>query len=504
MSATILTYYVATSIVRWIYGEKLCAAGCWCDMGKRVVVAIIVCCFVLTVVFDAESRRFRRKSRSKARSYSYSSSYTKKIRKAPTYNRAQYLRKRSASFKKSRDLLNRPTQAKLVRKPRKYSGKPTAKKASSPAARKASSQISTYRAKNRYNLPDSVVKDPQLINSIGYMRSKPHLRHYGDLAARLAQGHPVSSAQYMRSIPSGISDADRLIIVGTFIGVYNAVKAETLKPAAEALSANPNVASIFDSGGGLNQNYAPDEPPLMMDNGKKVALLIGIEEYGQEILNLDTPISDIDEVGYILELKYGYLPVYLRNPSKSELVQALAHVVENLDKNDKLLVYYAGHGFYVEETNTGFWIPADATPEDPTNWLSNTDINTLLVRAKAESIFIVSDSCYAGSLFTSGTHLNEKASPKVAVALTSGGLEPVADGGGDNHSFFAQVFLTLLKGLPQETYVSNLHPIILKEVSDQMPQEPQFGGLDVLGHKADEDFLVSTRPQVVLSAGGEK
>ena len=163
-----------------------------------------------------------------------------------------------------------------------------------------------------------------------------------------------------------------------------------------------------------------------------------------------------------------------------------------------MIIYYAGHGYYSEDDDQGYWIPADGDTENSDAWISNQEINTLISKIDAASIFIISDSCYSGSILNenSKTKIQEKPNEqKIVVALTSGGLEPVLDDGGYGHSCFAFELLNILRGIPESSFISTVHEIIQKRVQLKAPQSPQFGGLEDLGHQEGKDFILSTRIQ---------
>ena len=55
-------------------------------------------------------------------------------------------------------------------------------------------------------------------------------------------------------------------------------------------------------------------------------------------------------------------------------------------------------GVTIRGADQGYWLPVDADSEDPTNWVSNNDITTMLKAIQARHIMVVADSCYSGSL----------------------------------------------------------------------------------------------------------
>ena len=109
--------------------------------------------------------------------------------------------------------------------------------------------------------------------------------------------------------------------------------------------------------------------------------------------------------------------------------------------------------FATQETDEGYWLPKDAEADDDTNYISNNYLRNKIKAMSAKNILLVADSCFSGSLVTRGISLNsvaEDSTPNSAlekyvktksrIAITSGGLKPVMDGGGGQHSVFAICF----------------------------------------------------------------
>ena len=62
-----------------------------------------------------------------------------------------------------------------------------------------------------------------------------------------------------------------------------------------------------------------------------------------------------------------------------------------------LLIYYAGHGWLNEESNRGYWLPADAKPNRRSRWMSNATLTDTLKTLQAKHVMVVADSCYSGT-----------------------------------------------------------------------------------------------------------
>lgn len=278
-----------------------------------------------------------------------------------------------------------------------------------------------------------------------------------------------------------------------------ALRAAITTPEAESAA----LARANESAGG-NPAYGPETPsatgsPLPAfsntEFGDYHALVIGNDDY-LYITKLETAVADARAVARLLEQSYGFKVTALLNGTRQQIVSALSKYRKTLRPSDNLLVYYAGHGYLDSEVGEGYWFPVDARNEDPANWVSNSTITTRLRGIPARHIMIVSDSCYSGSL-TRGLTVKLRGADQFAsvlarrtrVVLTSGGLEPVEDGGGGTHSLFAKTLLEALSANTQVLDGNALFKAVKSGVMLGSDQEPTYGNIRKSGHEAGGDFL---------------
>ena len=81
------------------------------------------------------------------------------------------------------------------------------------------------------------------------------------------------------------------------------------------------------------------------------------------------------------------------------------------------------------------------------------------------------------------------------TALTSGGLSPVLDSGGGDHSVFAQVFFTILEdnnGLlaGQRLYREVSANVALLAAQFQIDQVPEYAPIKFAGHESGDFFFI--------------
>ena len=188
---------------------------------------------------------------------------------------------------------------------------------------------------------------------------------------------------------------------------------------------------------------------------------------------------------------------YLFNVDREHIIDALTALRRELTPSDNLLIYYAGHGLLDQEAGRGYWLPVDAKPDSPANWISTADITDTLKALKAKHVIVVADSCYSGTLtrdikvaaLSSGPgYLQRLAAKRTRVALTSGGLEPVVDEGSGGHSVFANAFLTVLRENQGVLEGTRLFSTLLRPVMTNAQQTPVYADIRLAGHEGG-DFL---------------
>ena len=227
--------------------------------------------------------------------------------------------------------------------------------------------------------------------------------------------------------------------------------------------------------------------------GRKVALVIGINGYLQPIPTLTTPIGDVEAVGDVLNKRFGYEVRLIRNATKTDIVKAFNQLAADTGQQDSVLIMYAGHGYLMEETNMGYWIPADASVKTAANWVSNSDIAKFLRAIPSRQLLLVSDSCFSGSLTREqkvaarGLSMDRRA--RSVIAFSSGGEEPVSDEGREGHSIFAYYFIQMLGSSTGITPGFEVYRNVKERVTKEFPQDPQYGAVTSAGHSEGGEYF---------------
>lgn len=127
----------------------------------------------------------------------------------------------------------------------------------------------------------------------------------------------------------------------------------------------------------------------------------------------------------------------------------------------------------------------------------------------ARKIFVIADSCYSGTLTRSavaqidakmsddqrGVWIKTMVSKRSRVVMSSGGVAPVLDGGGGDHSVFANAFLKALRENSEVLEGQRLFGAVASGVTGaaaslSTEQLPQYAPISYAGHEAGDFFLV--------------
>ncbi|MDR3388891.1 MAG: caspase family protein [Rudaea sp.] len=268
----------------------------------------------------------------------------------------------------------------------------------------------------------------------------------------------------------------------------------------------PGGSGAGKSGAGSAQlvNTLPRDVKL----GKYYALVIGNDSYAAYPA-LKSAGGDATAIAAVLKSRYGYETRLLTNANRFEILSALNDMREQLKDNDNLLVYYAGHG-EIDSARQGYWLPVDAQANTPTSWISNRAISDILTTMDARHVLLIADSCYSGtmtrsSLATFGGGMPDNAwgdwvktmvAGRSRTALTSGGVQPVADAAANSeHSVFASALLAVLNNNNQLLTGQRLFGEIaagmaLRSANAGLQQAPEYAPIQFAGHEAGEFFLM--------------
>ena len=269
---------------------------------------------------------------------------------------------------------------------------------------------------------------------------------------------------------------------------------EMMEPAISIPTVQATQASTTQSSDQINfRSGSPKEKVIL--HGDYHALLIAVNDYDDpNITDLDQPISDAGKLFDVLISDYLFDEVnvtFLKNPTREEIITALDRLEYTINESDNLLIFYAGHGYWDERTEKGYWLPSDSKQVNTANWIRNSDISGYIKGIKSKHTLLIADACFGGSIFKTRSAFGNQA---VAIsrlndfpsrkAMTSGTLKEVPD-----KSVFVEYLVKRLKEndqqyMPSEQLFYSFKPAVLNN-SDNIPQ---FGEVQNTGDEGG-DFI---------------
>ncbi len=134
---------------------------------------------------------------------------------------------------------------------------------------------------------------------------------------------------------------------------------------------------------------------------RSLAVIIGIQDYSNHIPPLQTPIRDATRLAQVLADEHGYETLVLTEQVTLARLRTLleSELPNRLDKNDRLLVYFAGHGVALTDENgpAGYLIPQDANAAEPAGFLPMAEVQQALENLPCRHVLIILDCCFAGA-----------------------------------------------------------------------------------------------------------
>jgi hypothetical protein len=225
------------------------------------------------------------------------------------------------------------------------------------------------------------------------------------------------------------------------------------------------------------------------------ALIIGINHYDDyEITNLDNPIRDAQKLAKTLVSNYTFKEenvTFIKDANREEIINSLDYLSRKATPQDNLLIFYAGHGWWDEGSNIGYWLPSDARKNSKAAWFRNSTLVDYLKEINCRHTLLITDACFAGAIFKTRSAFEDapKAIEKLyempsRKAMTSGTLTEVPD-----KSTFVEYLIERLtdntdKYLSAEQLFSSFRIAVINN-SDVVPQ---FGEIRGVGDQGG-DFI---------------
>ena len=198
---------------------------------------------------------------------------------------------------------------------------------------------------------------------------------------------------------------------------------------------------------------------MLPEYANSYALLIGIgDAYAADFGKLPNARIDVEALQARLaehrEVDRWQVDTILEDEATAEVLeQALYDLAKKTKRNDRVFIYYAGHGEANHLSGDSAWlVPADAVHGREASYVPFTHVEDFFRNADAKHILVALDCCYGGRLdptrSASGTGFEERyLLDPVHVLLSAGHAhQKVPDGPPGEHSPFAQALREILDG----------------------------------------------------------
>lgn len=138
--------------------------------------------------------------------------------------------------------------------------------------------------------------------------------------------------------------------------------------------------------------------------GRRYAILVGVKEYDQnQLKNLPFAENDVAELAEILK-QSGFRRVELLTqaegakdaralPLAKTIRETIQGVLEDRNKEDLVLIAFAGHGLQFQGVKENYFCPMDAVLTDRSTLISLTEVYEQLKQSKAGGKLLLVDAC---------------------------------------------------------------------------------------------------------------
>ena len=192
--------------------------------------------------------------------------------------------------------------------------------------------------------------------------------------------------------------------------------------------------------------------------GKSYALVIGIDKYpSKKWTSLGYAVKDAKGMEHFLKAQgFEVISLYNKHATRTNIISKMqSYIAPRLKKNDRVLIFYAGHGYteHLGGKDFGYIVPHDGGSDSATYVSMETLQSQSSKMGNAKHQLFIMDACYSGLLGTRAgavdegrpDYLIEITRRTARQIITAGGKDQqVLDGGPDGHSFFTGY---LLEGL---------------------------------------------------------
>jgi uncharacterized caspase-like protein len=244
-------------------------------------------------------------------------------------------------------------------------------------------------------------------------------------------------------------------------------------------------------------SFKSAEPTTSNQTRHNYALLIAVEEYSDpSLVSLSEPIKDANRLKEVLVTQYTFDTAdvtVLINPTFEDIHVAFEVLTKKITATDNLLVFYAGHGYFDEATNIGYWLPADAENKNRAKWFRNSSLVENIGAINSKHTLLIADACFSGGIFKTRSSINnadldianmmKRSSRK---ALTSGSLTTVPD----KSVFMKYLLKTLQENKDKYLTTEDIYDEVRMSMRNNASTKPQYGEIQNVGDEGGTFVLI--------------
>lgn len=253
-------------------------------------------------------------------------------------------------------------------------------------------------------------------------------------------------------------------------------------------------------------SFVPQNSGGESPKGKNYLYAIAIDEY-EHCPKLYNAVKDANDLVQVLSEQYYFeeaniITLFNEQATESNIIHNFRDIARSLTPQDNLVIFFSGHGEFDEVFKEGYWVPVGAKRGALEDYVPNSKIRTILNAISSHHTFLISDSCFSGTLFAGQS--KDVAAQRLERdpsrwGLTAGRNEIVDDGKPGSNSPFADSLIYHLKTNDKPLGVMELCQKVIEEVVANAQQTPRGEPLKVDGHRGGQFYF---HPKALAQAQG--
>lgn len=316
---------------------------------------------------------------------------------------------------------------------------------------KANNRQAIFILKKKYWVKANLAEANNIKNNLSALKVRADKRLRDDF-----QGYELSGIRIIATFPPFTFTAEPDVVTPEKPPVENLAKAEGATRGVERVNA-PAPAT--------NTTY------------KNYLFVIGIDNY-KYWEKLDNPVNDAKDFANTLMTRYLFdkensIELYNEEANWESIDSTFRHLKQTVRENDRLIIYYAGHGEYDTVKEKGYIVPCEARKGVTKDYYNYDEILTWVYQINSKHTLLFVDACSSGAILLDKMRgaakpvTNELENHKSRFGITSGRLETSADSyRNTNHSPFSYFLLQILND-------NQLPNLTIYQLYDQLQQNLQ-------------------------------